>query len=46
MQFSIARRFGTGSAPGKARHTGQTFEFGASPNPFRQRQNIFVLVFS
>jgi len=43
---SIARRFGTGSAPGNARHTGHVCVFGPPPKPFRQRQNIFVFVFS
>ena len=43
---SIARRFGTGSAPGNARHTGHVWLFGSPPKPFRQRQNIFVSVFS
>ena len=31
---SIARRFGTGSAPGSARHTGHVCVFGAPPKPF------------
>src|SRR5690348_5800241 len=43
---SIARRFGTGSAPGNARHTGHVCVLGSPPKPLRQRQNIFVSVFS
>src|SRR3954468_9558831 len=45
MQSSIAARFGTGSAPGNARQTGQVFEFGAAAYSTGQRQNIFVRVF-
>src|SRR5918911_1422601 len=43
---SIARSFGTGSAPGCARQTGQVRVFGSPPKPASQRQNIFVRVFS
>src|ERR687885_11289 len=43
---SIARSFGTGSAPGCARHTGHVRVFGSPPKPASQRQNIFVRVFS
>src|SRR5581483_3098900 len=45
MQSSIAARFGTGSAPGNARQTGQVFEFGTAAYSIGQRQNIFVRVF-
>ena len=41
---AIASSFGTGSEPGRPRHTGQTFEFGGAPNSLRQPQNIFVVV--
>src|SRR5262249_13924652 len=43
---STAVSLGVGSAPGKARHTGQVCVFGSPAKPFGQRQNIFVLVFS
>src|SRR5438094_8093188 len=43
---SIARSFGTGSAPGCARQTGHVRVFGSPPKTFSQRQNIFVRVFS
>ena len=43
---SIAFAFGTGSAPGNARHTGQVCVFGSAPHSFAQRQNIFVRVLS
>src|SRR5579884_4092439 len=46
MHSSTARRFGTGSAPGSARHTGHVWLFGRPPKEFAQRQNIFVRVFS
>ena len=36
----------TGSAPGRPRHTGQTWVFGSAPNPVGQPQNILVAVFS
>src|SRR5436190_5228701 len=42
---SIARSFGTGSAPGCARQTGHVRVFGAPPKPDSQRQNICVRVF-
>src|SRR3954451_15177341 len=45
MQSSIACRFGTGSAPGKARQTGHVLLFSGAPYTTGQRQNIFVLVF-
>src|SRR5262249_35290688 len=45
MQSSIAARFGTGSAPGNARQTGQVFAFGGAAYSIAQRQNIFVRVF-
>src|SRR5260370_28900439 len=41
---SIARAFGTGSARGCARHTGQVRVFWPAPYSSAQRQNIFVLV--
>src|SRR6266576_2105282 len=43
---STAVAFGTGSAPGKARHTGHVRVFGPPPNPASQPQNILVRVFS
>src|SRR5256885_2987109 len=43
---STAVAFGTGSAPGKARHTGHVRVFGPPPNPASHPQNIFVRVFS
>ena len=47
MPSSMARRFGTGNAPGRPRHTGQTIEFGFAPNTrAEQPQNIFVSVAS
>src|SRR5215208_2530993 len=45
MQSSIACRFGTGSAPGKARQTGHVLLFSRAPYSTGQRQNIFVRVF-
>jgi hypothetical protein len=42
----MAVAFGTGSAPGMPRQTGQTFVFGSPPNSFAQPQNIFVAVLS
>src|SRR3954469_11386503 len=42
---SIARSFGTGSAPGCARQTGHVCVFGSPPYSSAQRQNIFVFVF-
>ena len=42
MASSIALRFGTGSAPGKPRQTGQTSVFGGAPNHRAWHpQNIF-----
>src|SRR5882724_5322658 len=43
---STAVSFGTGRAPGKARHTGHVRVFGSPPKPDSQPQNIFVCVFS
>src|SRR5438067_1886697 len=43
---STAVAFGTGSAPGKARHTGHVRVLGSPPNPASQPQNILVRVFS
>src|SRR5712691_8772009 len=43
---STAVSFGTGSAPGNARHTGHVRVFGSPPNPDSQPQNILVCVFS
>ena len=40
---SIAFAFGTGSAPGMPRQTGQIFVFGSPPNSLRQPQNILRL---
>src|SRR6476659_4778041 len=45
MVISIARSFGTGSAPGCARQTGQVCVFSPAPYSSAQRQNIFVFVF-
>src|SRR3954465_2596270 len=42
---SIARLFGTGSAPGCARQTGHVLVFSPAPYSSAQRQNIFVFVF-
>src|SRR5215469_5987499 len=44
MPISTARLFKTGSVPGKPRQTGQTLEFGGSPNRVEQPQKILVLV--
>src|SRR5215471_15733570 len=41
---SMARSFGTGSAPGCARQTGHVCVFGSPPYSSAQRQNIFVFV--
>src|SRR5438445_2978208 len=47
MASSIARRFGTGSAPGRPRQTGHTSVFGEAPNQRAwQPQNIFDSVLS
>src|SRR5436305_1130150 len=43
---STAVSFGVGSAPGKARQTGQVCVFASVAKVFSQRQNIFVRVFS
>src|SRR5579859_698393 len=45
MVCSIARPFGTGSAPGCARQIGHVPEFSCAPYSSAQRQNIFVRVF-
>ena len=42
--YSTARRFTTGSEPGRPRHTGHTAAFGSAPNAAGQPQNIFVMV--
>src|SRR5579864_7609051 len=41
---STAFRFNTGSAPGRPRHTGQTFVFGGSPKRVEQEQKILLAV--
>ena len=38
----MARRLGTGSAPGRPRQTGHTLVLGSSSWDRRQLQNIFV----
>ena len=43
---SMAASFGTGSAPGNARHTGQQVLLGSSPNDTGQPQNILEAVCS
>jgi hypothetical protein len=43
---SIAVAFTTGSAPGRAKQTGQVWVFGSAPNVVLQEQNIFDSVFS
>ena len=42
--YSIAARLGTGSDPGRPRHTGQTWVLGSPPNVAGQPQNSLVLV--
>ena len=42
--YSIAAWLGTGSDPGRPRHTGQTSVLGSPPNAFGQPQNSLVLV--
>ena len=44
MAYSTARRFVTGSDPGRPRQTGQTSVFGGAPKRLGQPQNIFVSV--
>src|SRR5580692_7323480 len=44
MAISTARLLRTGRVPGRPRQTGQTLEFGESPNRVEQPQKIFVLV--
>src|SRR6202140_4354105 len=41
---STALRFSTGKAPGKPKHTGQTFVLGGSPKRVEQEQKILVAV--
>jgi hypothetical protein len=41
---SIATRLATGSDPGRARQTGQTWVLGGAPKSVGQPQNIFVRV--
>jgi len=43
---STACSLSTGSAPGRARHTGHMFEFGGAPKSVGHPQNAFVRVFS
>jgi hypothetical protein len=43
---STACAFNTGSAPGKPKHTGQVFVFGASPNDVAHPQKILLRVLS
>src|ERR687895_162029 len=43
---STARLLSTGSAPGRARHTGQTFVLGGAPKSVEHEQNTFVRVLS
>src|ERR1022692_2174358 len=43
---STAFLFRTGRAPGRPRHTGQTFGFGGSPKRVEQEQKILVAVSS
>src|SRR3954471_17345840 len=43
---STAFLFSTGSAPGRPRHTGQTFVFGGAPNVVGQLQKALVAVSS
>src|SRR5579859_740443 len=44
MVYSMAVRLGTGSDPGRPRHTGQTCVFGSPPNVAGQPQNSLVAV--
>ena len=46
MADSTAFSLTTGRAPGRPRHTGQTWELGSAPNSVGHPQNIFVLVCS
>src|ERR1700722_20215850 len=41
---STALRFSTGKAPGRPKHTGQTFVFGGAPKRVEQEQKIFDAV--
>ena len=43
---STAARLVTGSAPGRPRQTGHTFELAAAPNSAGQPQNILLRVLS
>ncbi len=42
----MARALGTGSAPGRPRHTGQMLVLGSAPKPLGHPQNIFERVAS
>jgi hypothetical protein len=44
MAYSTTRRLSTGSTPGRPRHSGQVFSFGAAPNVAEQPQKIFDCV--
>src|ERR1700686_5348976 len=44
MASSTARRFSTGRAPGKPRHTGQTLVLGGAPKLVGHPQKILVRV--
>ena len=44
MVASMPARLATGSAPGRARQTGQTWVLGSAPNVVGHPQNIFVFV--
>ena len=46
MARSTAWRLSTGSAPGKPRHTGQTWVFGGAPKAVEHPQKILVAVLS
>ena len=44
MADSTAASLSTGSAPGRPRHTGQTWVLGSAPKVVEQAQNILVAV--
>jgi hypothetical protein len=46
MVDSIAFSLTVGSAPGRAKQTGQVWVFGSAPKMVLQPQNILELVFS
>src|SRR4051812_49281089 len=46
MADSTALALTTGIAPGRPRHTGQTWVLGSAPNSVAHPQNIFEAVFS